>query len=174
VVALVLGLPGHGPLAHVFEHYMQPVFSAGTAALLASGHFHEGAHPAWPYFAAWGLAFVGTAIAVAMYRQAFAGAPTTLATTFPRLYRLAVDKFRVDELYDAAILRPIKWVAWALWKVVDVFLIDGLLVNGVARTAGVFGRLLRVSQNGDVQRYAAVMAVAAALILWAVLGAGGF
>jgi NADH-quinone oxidoreductase subunit L len=158
----------------VFEHYTDPVFRAGTERLLASGHFHEGAHPAWPYFAAWAVAAVGTFIGVAMYRRAFEGAPTTLAMAFPRLFRLAVDKFRVDELYDAAVLRPVKWLAWALWKVVDVFLIDGLLVNGIARTAGVFGRLLRVSQNGDVQRYAAVMAVAAALILWAVLGVGGF
>jgi NADH-quinone oxidoreductase subunit L len=158
----------------VFERYTEPVFRAGTDALLASGHFHEGAHPAWPYFAAWAVAAVGTLIAAAMYKRAFEGAPTSLAMAFPRLYRFAVDKFRVDELYDAAILRPIKWLAWALWKVVDVFLIDGLLVNGIARTAGVFGRLLRVSQNGDVQRYAAVMAVAAALILWAVLGVGGF
>jgi NADH-quinone oxidoreductase subunit L len=173
VVALVLGLPGHGPLAHVFERYMSPVFQAGTAALLRAEHFHEGAHPSWPYFAAWAIAAAGTLVAVVMYRRAFEGAPTRLALALPRTYRFTLDKFRVDELYDAVVLRPIKWLAWALWRVVDVFLIDGLFVNGAARTAGVFGRLIRVAQNGDVQRYAAVMAVAAALLLWAVLGVGG-
>jgi len=30
-----------------------------------------------------------------------------------------------------------------------------------------------VAQNGDVQRYAAVIAIAAAAILWTVLGSGG-
>jgi len=32
---------------------------------------------------------------------------------------------------------------------------------------------VRLAQNGDVQRYAAIMAMAAAVILWSVLGAGG-
>jgi NADH-quinone oxidoreductase subunit L len=173
VVAAVLGLPGHGPLGEVFARYTEPVFGPATQRLLALEALepHEGYGA---FVIAWLVAVAGTAIAVAMYRRAFQGAPTTLATTFPGLYRLAVDKFRVDELYDAALLRPLKWLAWALWRVVDVFIIDGLFVNGIARTASAFSRLLRVSQNGDVQRYAAVMAVAAALILWAVLGVGGF
>ncbi|HET7903032.1 MAG TPA: NADH-quinone oxidoreductase subunit L [Candidatus Eisenbacteria bacterium] len=172
VVALVLGLPGHGPLGEVFAHYTEPVFGPATRRLEALGALeaHEGLGA---FVIAWLVAVAGTLVAVLMYRRAFAGAPTALATAFPRLYRLAVDKFRVDELYEAAVLRPIKWVAWALWKVVDVFVIDGLFVNGAARTAGALGKLVRVAQNGDVQRYAAVMAVAAALLLWAVL-VGGF
>jgi NADH-quinone oxidoreductase subunit L len=57
--------------------------------------------------------------------------------------------------------------------VVDVFAIDGILVNGVARFVGIVGGAVRVAQNGDVQRYAAIMAIAAAVILWSVLGVGG-
>jgi hypothetical protein len=34
-------------------------------------------------------------------------------------------------------------------------------------------RLLRKLQNGDVQRYAAFIAVAAAVIIWFVLSTGG-
>ena len=45
--------------------------------------------------------------------------------------------------------------------------------DGVARAAAWTGGLVRRVQNGDVQRYAALMAVAAAAILWAVLGVGG-
>jgi NADH-quinone oxidoreductase subunit L len=56
---------------------------------------------------------------------------------------------------------------------VDVFAIDGLLVNGVARVVGWTGGVFRLAQNGDVQRYAAVMAIAAAAILFSVLGVGG-
>jgi NADH-quinone oxidoreductase subunit L len=39
-------------------------------------------------------------------------------------------------------------------------------VNGVAD-------VLRSMQNGQIQRYAAVLAVTAAVLLWVVLGAGG-
>ena len=47
------------------------------------------------------------------------------------------------------------------------------MVNGVARVVGFSGRVARMAQNGDVQRYAAIMTVAAAVILFSVLGAGG-
>jgi NADH-quinone oxidoreductase subunit L len=45
-------------------------------------------------------------------------------------------------------------------------------VNGIARLVGFVGSVVRVAQNGDVQRYAAIMAVAAAIILYSV-GVGG-
>jgi NADH-quinone oxidoreductase subunit L len=91
---------------------------------------------------------------------------------FPRLYRFAYDKFRVDELYDAIVLQPVKGLAYGLWRGVDVAVIDGI-VNGVGRASAWLGGVVRLVQNGDVQRYAAIMAVAAAVILWSVLGVGG-
>jgi NADH-quinone oxidoreductase subunit L len=168
-VALVLALPG----SMVFEHYLAPVFQAGTDRLLRSGHFHAGAHPSWPYFAAWGIAAAGTLVAWVMYVGPATRSPADLAVAFPRLYRFAVDKFRVDELYEAVILEPVKLAAYLLWRIVDVFAVDGLLVNGVARVVGFVGGVVRLAQNGDVQRYAAIMAMAAAVILWTFLGAGG-
>jgi hypothetical protein len=42
-----------------------------------------------------------------------------------------------------------------------------------ARAVGFAGAVGRLAQNGDLQRYAALMAVAAAAILWTVLGVGG-
>jgi NADH-quinone oxidoreductase subunit L len=84
-----------------------------------------------------------------------------------------VDKFRVDELYQATIIGPLNDLARGLWRVVDVLLIDGLMVNGVARLVGFLGSVSRLAQNGDVQRYAAFMALAAAAILAVALGVGG-
>ncbi len=172
VVALILGLPGHSPVSELFQHYLEPVFAPGTARLHEVGHFHAGDHPAWPYFAAWGLAAVGTFIGWSMYGGGLMKLPQALATALPRTYSLVVDKFRVDEIYDLFVVQPIKATAAFLWRFVDVFVIDGT-VNGVARLAGMLGGFVRLSQNGDVQRYAAVMAVAAAAILWTVLGVGG-
>ena len=96
--------------------------------------------------------------------------PARLTRAFPRLYQLAYDKFRVDELYQALILEPIGRLAYTLWRVVDVFVIDGLLVNVIARGIGWASSLIRLFQNGDLQRYAALMAVAAAVILWTIVG----
>jgi NADH-quinone oxidoreductase subunit L len=171
-VALVLGLPGHGWYSELFEHHLAPVFAPGTGHLVEIGHFHEGGHPAWPYLAALGIAWAGTLIGWAMYGGPLRDLPGRLAAGLPASYRFLADKFRVDELYEAAIVRPLRAFSLALWRVVDVFLIDGA-VNGVARLSGLLGAAVRLAQNGDVQRYAAYMAVATAVILWTVLGAGG-
>ncbi len=173
VVAVVLALPGHGDWSMVYERFMRRVFDPGTQVLLRAGHFHAGDHPAWPYFVAWGLAAAGTAVAWAMYAGPLAHLPEKLAGAFPAVYRFAYDKFRVDELYELLVIEPVRWLAYVLWRVVDVFAIDGLLVNGVARAVGAIGAVVRLAQNGDVQRYAAVMAVAAAVILWSVMSVGG-
>ncbi|MBK9518406.1 MAG: NADH-quinone oxidoreductase subunit L [Anaeromyxobacter sp.] len=172
-VALVLGLPhGFGPLSELFQSYLAPVFAPGTDRLLEVGHFRAGSHGVWPYLAAWGIALVGTLIGWSMYGGGLMKLPGQLAGALPRTYRLMVDKFRVDEIYDLFVVQPLKATAYFLWRVVDVFLIDGT-VNGVAKVAGLLGSFVRLSQNGDLQRYAAIMAVAAAAILWTVLGVGG-
>jgi NADH-quinone oxidoreductase subunit L len=174
IVALVLALPIEGPWGDVFEHYLAPVFGAGHERLVAVGHFHEGGHDVVPLLLeAWGIAALGTFVAWLMYAGPAKALPERLALGFPRLYRFAYDKFRVDELYEVVVIEPVRFVAYALWRVVDVFAIDGLFVNGVARSVAAVGSVFRVAQNGDVQRYAAVMAIAAAVILWSVLGTGG-
>jgi NADH-quinone oxidoreductase subunit L len=173
IVALVLALPGHGQWSMIYERFMQPVFGPATFRLQQVGHFHVGDHPAWPYYAAWAVAAAGTAVAWAMYAGPLLDAPGKLARAFPGLYRFAYDKFRVDELYDAIIIEPFRFLAYVLWRVVDVFAIDTVLVNGAARAVAFAGTVARLAQNGDVQRYAAIMAVAAAIILWSVMGVGG-
>jgi NADH-quinone oxidoreductase subunit L len=47
------------------------------------GHFHAGAHPAWPYLAAWAIAAVGTWIGWALYKGGLGGAPARWAAAWP-------------------------------------------------------------------------------------------
>ncbi|HET9554182.1 MAG TPA: NADH-quinone oxidoreductase subunit L [Anaeromyxobacteraceae bacterium] len=172
-VGLVLGLPeGFGPLSEVYQRFVEPAFAAGTERLHEVGHLHAGPHPAWPFFAAWVIAALGTLVGWLMYGGAWKALPEKLAHGWPNAYGLLADKFRIDELYGALVVEPLKAAAMGLWRVVDVTLIDGT-VNGVAKVAGGVASVVRLAQNGDVQRYAAVMAVAAAAILWTVLGVGG-
>jgi NADH-quinone oxidoreductase subunit L len=178
VVAAVLGLPAlHGVperLQDVFGRFTDPVFEAAYERLKHVGHLPAVAHEGiGPFVFAWIIAAIGTGIAWVMYVGPKLAWPTALANTFPGLYRFAVDKFRVDELYEAVILEPVKGFARLLLKVVDVFAIEGLFVNGIPRFTAWLSSIFRLAQNGDVQRYAALMAVAAAVILFAVLGAGG-
>jgi len=71
------------------------------------------------------------------------------------LHRVLFRKYYVDELYDAAIIKPaVNISAKALWKGADVGLIDGA-VDGVGLGIRNFGSLLKNVQNGLIRGYAA-------------------
>jgi NADH-quinone oxidoreductase subunit L len=92
-------------------------------------------------------------------------AADAVARQFAGLYRLLLNKYYVDELYDAAIVQPIKVVSTgALWKGVDAGLIDGT-VNGVGALVRAGSGGLRRLQTGSVRTYAAGLFLGAALIL---------
>jgi NADH-quinone oxidoreductase subunit L len=81
-------------------------------------------------------------------------AASRLAERFIGLYTVLTNKYYVDEIYDAAIVQPIRIVAeQGLWKVVDVRVIDGS-VNGVAESVRGWSELLRRLQTGSVRAYA--------------------
>ncbi len=76
------------------------------------------------------------------------------------------DKYRVDELYDAVIYRPLLALSDTAAWLVDRGMIDGI-VNGVGTlvvsTSGAWRRL----QSGNVQHYALSFLVGAlALLSW--------
>ena len=74
---------------------------------------------------------------VVLLADATAAPPTRWREQFGGVYRLLLNKYYVDELYDAAIVQPIKLLSTGvLWKGVDAGVIDGA-VNGV-------GALVRV------------------------------
>src|SRR5204863_227407 len=81
--------------------------------------------------------------------------------------RLLRNKWYVDEIYDALIVRPLVWLSReVLWKQVDQRAIDGAAVNGAARGARALGWANRWLQTGQVGMYVAVFVVGVLLLLW--------
>jgi NADH-quinone oxidoreductase subunit L len=98
--------------------------------------------------------------------------PERIAGTLGGLYRLVYNKYFVDEVYDAAVVRPVvNGSQEVLWKRVDAGLIDGA-VNGIATRARALGGLLRMIQSGNIRSYATWVAFGSVLIL-VVLGLAG-
>ena len=63
------------------------------------------------------------------------------------LYTLLLNKYYVDEIYAALIVRPLLWISTnVLWHVVDEGMIDGT-VNGAAHRRARIGRRSRASCN---------------------------
>jgi NADH-quinone oxidoreductase subunit L len=81
------------------------------------------------------------------------------------LHAASLGGFGIDRAYNTFIVRPLLWVANAAWFIVDVVIIDGLLVSGVAGIAQGVGALARRVQTGYVASYALVIAGGTILVL---------
>jgi NADH-quinone oxidoreductase subunit L len=172
VLSLFLGIPalwsGRPP---AFERWLEPV--------VASVAFPEPGRGLEWLFQALGVvaAVAGLAAAWALYRGGRSPLPARLSARFPRTWSLVYHKYYVDELYAAAVVRPVARSA-ALLSWLDAHVVDGLVnlagtlgrlaaaltdaidrytvdwaVNGVAALIQGAGRSLRRVQTGRIQTY---------------------
>jgi NADH-quinone oxidoreductase subunit L len=87
------------------------------------------------------------------------------AREFPGLHRLLLNKYYVDEVYDATIVQPIKAASTeGLWRWFDVRVIDGA-VNGTGAIVDGGAAMLRRLQSGSVRAYAGSLFVGVVVIL---------
>jgi NADH-quinone oxidoreductase subunit L len=111
-----------------------------------------------------GIALAGIGLAYFFWSQR-RDLVDTMARQFRGVHQLLLNKYYVDEIYDAAIVQPIKGISTgALWRGVDVGLIDGT-VNGVGRTISAGSGSLRRLQTGSVRTYAASLFLGVVLIV---------
>lgn len=91
--------------------------------------------------------------------------PAKMAEGAGGLYRLVHDKYRVDELYGAAVIKPIVLISTnVLWKGIDATLIDGA-VDGSAAGARDVSDGMRHMQSGNIRSYAGWVAFGAAVVI---------
>jgi NADH-quinone oxidoreductase subunit L len=113
-----------------------------------------------------GAALLGLAVAHQCYVRR-PGLPERVAARTAALQKLLFNKYYVDEAYDAVIVRPLVKLSDAvLYRVVDAGLIDGIAVNGTARTVRAFAESgLKYAQSGFTQAYVVTMIIGAVAIL---------
>jgi NADH-quinone oxidoreductase subunit L len=150
-----------------FEKFLSPVFAASAPASDAMSAAAS-ASPAmdllhaltgWPVI----VGVLGLLVAWWFYIKR-PDIPKRMAQSVRGLYTLLLNKYYVDEIYAALIVRPLLWISTnVLWHVVDEGLIDGT-VNGTATVARESGSQARKLQSGNTRSYAA----------WVILGAVGF
>lgn len=155
----LLNLPHWAPSANGMHHFLEPVFEH------AKVEFPEGNPLEFPLMI---VTLVGIAASVGL-AWSFYGKPSTkpadVAAKVPAFYRGSLNKWFIDEIYDAVLLTPIVVGSrQVLWAVVDAQIIDGV-VNGAASVAQIFGRMHGRLVSGRVQAYALSIAVGAALLV---------
>jgi NADH-quinone oxidoreductase subunit L len=160
-LSLVAGFLNAHPFVHDFDHWLAPVFKTASS-LVKTGEEHSLA----PYIGVAVAACVAGAGGAWWVYVAQKGAPAhAFVTSFPRLYELVRDKWRVDEFYEETFIGAVDTLAVAAtWF--DKWIVDGIFARLSAFVVAVFGTLLRYLQAGRVQVYALAMVVG--------LGAFGF
>jgi NADH-quinone oxidoreductase subunit L len=153
------------------------------AALSLGGGFINIPHWLEPMFAekaenetlAWlsaGVGIAGILLAYVFY-VAKPGLADSFAKSMGGLYKLVYNKYFVDEVYDAAVVKPlVSGSRTVLWRGVDAGLIDGS-VNGVGTRARGIGSILRLLQSGNIRSYAAWVVLGSVVVLLAIGLAGG-
>jgi NADH-quinone oxidoreductase subunit L len=110
------------------------------------------------------VAVLGWYIAHRLYAQKPAE-PAQIAAALPTGYKLLANKYYVDEIYGAVIIKPLlAFSKYFLDWVVDVAILGGIawLLGGIAQLTGA---LLQRWQSGNIRSYAAWLAAGAAVVL---------
>ncbi len=155
--------------AHSTEARVAAAAEAGTAPAAAQAHAAEETHAdagteLTLMALSSGIALAGIGIAWYFWLRN-RGAADRMAQSFGGLYRLLLDKYRIDELYDTLFVQPIKLLSTvALWRGVDAGMIDGA-VNGVGAMISGSSSVLRRMQTGSVRTYAFGLFAGAVAIL---------
>jgi NADH-quinone oxidoreductase subunit L len=179
-----------------FENFLDPVFDTPQTLAVAAQGTHRRLEG---YFTAlsFGLVAVGWLLADLTYRSKSLSAERMSEFAGGLPYRLSFDKYYVDELYDAAVVRPYmmatRAAAWFDLHIIDGlvnlaavitifgswlsglfdnYVVDGLVNLAANSTLAAGGRLRRL-QSGSINGYlygllAAVMVI---LLLQAILRA---
>ena len=159
-----LGLPGD---LHFLHHWFAPVFRS-AAAVIEPSHSHALEYGLMGVSVA--VALSGIFLARAFYLGNMREAPARLAGRMTGVYALVLDKYRIDELYAAVIVRPFTKASSLLHRFFDVIVIDLLGVNGTGWTVMAFGKALRFMQTGQVQQYLAGILIGLAVVSVLVFG----
>jgi NADH-quinone oxidoreductase subunit L len=142
--------------AHRFKDFLAPSIAP----------LHHGAHHAMSFeifmmLFSMGIAGVGIFIAYKCYMKT-PDLPARIVAKFPVLYEYIYNKYFIDQLYDAAVVEPIKNGSDFLWHGVDEKVIDGT-INGSAGFVAWFSGHLRQLETGFVQNYA--LAILAGVVI---------
>ncbi len=102
------------------------------------------------------LALSGVALAWFFYMKA-PHIPAAIKQRCAPVHSLLENKYYLDEIYFAVFAKGSRALGTFFWKIGDMLLIDGLLVNGTARLVGAFAGVVRKLQTGFIYTYAATM-----------------
>jgi len=148
----------------IFEHFLEVHWMQAAFPRLLPATEHHGNLPLMVASSLFALGGIGLAWWLYVRRPALA---REMAQALPGAYELSKNKFYLDEIFAALVVRPLAGLAHFL-RVFDQYIVDSF-VDLTAHAPRWLGHLLRPVQNGLVQFYALLMVLGLAGFLLSVL-----
>jgi NADH-quinone oxidoreductase subunit L len=156
VVGGVLGIPG---ATDTLEHFLEPTFADSRYA-----ETHPSSGSEWVGLACGAIiAIAGIAIAYRLYVQR-PGAADRIRERFAGVQRVLVNKYYVDELYDAVFVRPMVTAGRLGRTVVETDVVQGLIVGGATGIVRAGTSFARSIQTGLLRAYALLLVLGGAAL----------
>ena len=166
-----MGGMGALPMSEWLHEWLHPVTAAAIA--VQETNLGEVAHAA-PFGGgelAWAMISTFLALAIVVVAVQVVGRwdvkPADQSPEAKGFGKVLLNKWYVDELYDAIVVRPLVAASRFCWKVIDAGIIDGF-VNAVGYLARGFGWFGSLFQTGTVNTYAFILSLGVLAILGAV------
>jgi len=142
-----VGLPEGFLWGDAFAKFLSPVVGNFKPAVEASA--------AMLSLVATSLGMLGILLAYIFYLR-MPGLPMILAWRLKGMYELLLEKYRIDELYNLLVTRPLFFISdYVLNRGIDQIVIDGT-ANGAGLAVETGGEVARRAEDGNVQHYAFV------------------
>jgi len=165
-----IGIPAlfAGEGGNQFENWLKPVFAPAQLKLISFNSYGSSLEVSFML-----ITLAGAVVAIWFARYLYLknlSLAHSFSQKFKGLYNLLLNKYFVDEVYDAAIVTPLIVSSEKfLWKIADNKIIDGT-VNGTANLINLISKGIRKIQTGVVQFYALVMVLGIVIALfWIIL-----
>lgn len=168
VVGGVIGWPASLGGGNAIEHWLEPVFERANQKLGYGGHDVSVIEYVLMALSV-GIALSGIYLARTWYLKK-KNIPEDLARRAPAAYKLLLNKYFIDEAYEASVVTPLsRGSEKLLWRIVDVGIIDWC-VNALPKGVALLGRGARLTQTGIAQNYVFVFLLGVvAIVAWLVL-----
>ena len=125
------------------------------------GHFFGHGLMSAPFF----LAIFGLGSAWYLYEKR-PDIPELISQKASFVYNMLVKKYWADDFNDWFFAKGARGLGRMLWNIGDVKLIDGLMVNGSAKSVGWFSSKIRNMQTGYLYHYAFSMIIGLVVMVW--------
>jgi NADH-quinone oxidoreductase subunit L len=165
-----IGIPEifSGEHGNLFHTWLAPIFKTAEMKLM-----HFGGHSHFEELLLMIISVIAAAGAIFYARYIYLKKPEVAEKTssrFKSAYNILLNKYFVDEAYDATVVNPIvKGSEKILWKIADNKIIDGL-INYLARLIDIISGSIKRIQTGVAQSYALVMVLGILIaLLWIII-----